>query len=92
MQRLQFYLLAGRMARAACNAGHPADAGGRPAPDAGRSNPRKYQTCITSQAADPYLVRYPARARLLRIDVQAKNSLNVLSTPTGRARSLPRGR
>ncbi|HEP6432820.1 hypothetical protein K6Y76_06990 [Burkholderia cenocepacia] len=44
-------------------------------------NRRKYQTRITSAAANSYAVRYRALAHVHRIDVQAKNSLNVLSTP-----------
>jgi len=81
MQRRRFYLLAGRLARVACHVDHSADVRRRRLPCAGRSNRRKYQTRITSRTADRDAVRYPARARLHRIDVRDKNSLNVLSTP-----------
>lgn len=73
MQRLQFYLLAGRKARARCDAGRPAEAG--------RVNRRKYQTRITSPTANPDAVRYPARARLHRIYLRDKNIPKILSTP-----------
>ncbi|WP_256334207.1 hypothetical protein [Burkholderia orbicola] len=75
--KAQFYLLTGRAAR---DPGRRADAAtlDRRPPAWSR---RKYQTSITSSVANSYAVRYRALAHVHRIDVRAKNSLNVLSTP-----------